>query len=131
MSVSPLPTCRKLRPTCGEVFASGQTMPVQPAAAGDAERSCDLLARATCASSRPKRHDAHITSHRIHIGRITMNESSMWCLCLLIQCIGLSSLSFQDQASFNFRSTVTILSDFAVQENKMFHCFHFSPFIYH
>src|SRR5574337_94446 len=84
MSVSPLPTCRKLRPTCGEVFASGQTMPVQPAAAGDAERSCDLLARATCASSRPKRHDAHITSHRIHIGRITMNESSMWSERVLI-----------------------------------------------
>ena len=34
----------------------------------------------------------------------------------------------QKQASFNFMATVTICSDFGAQENKISHCFHFSPF---
>ena len=29
---------------------------------------------------------------------------------------------------FNFMAAVTICSDFGAQENKIFHCFHFSPF---
>ena len=31
-------------------------------------------------------------------------------------------------ASFNFMAAVTICSDFGAQENKICHCFHFSPF---
>ena len=33
------------------------------------------------------------------------------------------------QASFNFMASVTICSDFGVQENKVCHYFHFFPFI--
>ena len=32
------------------------------------------------------------------------------------------------QASFNFMTEVTMCSDFGAQENKICHCFHFSPF---
>ena len=32
------------------------------------------------------------------------------------------------QVSFNFMAAVTIWSDFGAQENKISHCFHFSPF---
>ena len=31
----------------------------------------------------------------------------------------------------NFKAAVTVHSDFKVQENKIYHCFHFSPSIYH
>uniref|UniRef100_A0A3Q1M5F3 Chromosome 16 C1orf21 homolog n=1 Tax=Bos taurus TaxID=9913 RepID=A0A3Q1M5F3_BOVIN len=37
-------------------------------------------------------------------------------------CHGFSS---KEQASFNFKSAVTIRSDFGTQENKTCHCFHF------
>ena len=33
----------------------------------------------------------------------------------------------KEQVSFNFMAAVTICSDFAVQENNVCHCFHFSP----
>ena len=38
------------------------------------------------------------------------------------------SFPSKEQASFNFMATVTICSDFGAQENKICHCFHFSPF---
>ena len=38
------------------------------------------------------------------------------------------SFSSKEQASFNFIAAITILSDFGAQENKVCHCFHFSPF---
>ena len=34
----------------------------------------------------------------------------------------------KEQASFNFVAAVTICSDFAAQESKICHCFHFFPF---
>ena len=37
----------------------------------------------------------------------------------------------QRQASLNFLAAVTICSDFGAQENKIYHCFHFSPSICH
>ena len=37
------------------------------------------------------------------------------------------SFSFKEQASFNFIASVTIYSDFGVQENKICHCFHCFP----
>ena len=46
----------------------------------------------------------------------------------------LSSLvitSSQEQVSFIFMAVVTICSDFGAQENKVSHCFHFSPSICH
>ena len=36
-----------------------------------------------------------------------------------------------EQASFNFMAAVTVHSDFRAQENKVYHCFHFSPTICH
>ena len=41
------------------------------------------------------------------------------------------SFSFQEQVSFNFMAPVTVRSDFGAQENKIYHCFHVSPYIYH
>ena len=38
------------------------------------------------------------------------------------------SFSSKEQESFNFVAEVTIHSDFGAQENKICHCFHFSPF---
>ena len=35
------------------------------------------------------------------------------------------------RASFNFIAAVTVHSDFGAQENKIYHCFHFSPCICH
>ena len=35
----------------------------------------------------------------------------------------------KEQASFNFMAAVTVHSDFGAQENKVCHCFHFSPSI--
>ena len=43
----------------------------------------------------------------------------------------LSSFSSKEQVSFNFMSAVTIHSDFDAQENKICHCFHFFPSIWH
>ena len=37
----------------------------------------------------------------------------------------------QRQVSLNFLAAVTICSDFGAQENKIYHCFHFSPSICH
>ena len=34
----------------------------------------------------------------------------------------------KQQVFFTFMATVTICSDFGAQENKICHCFHFSPF---
>ena len=34
-------------------------------------------------------------------------------------------------ASFNFMAAITVHSDFGAQENKICHCFHFSPSICH
>ena len=34
------------------------------------------------------------------------------------------------QASLNFMAAVTVCCDFGAQENKICHCFHFSPSIY-
>ena len=41
------------------------------------------------------------------------------------------SFSSKEQASFNFLATITIHGDFGAQENKICHCFHFSPSICH
>ena len=54
-----------------------------------------------------------------------------WCLCFLTCCLGLSQLSFKEQASSNFMAAVTIDSDFRAQENEICHCFQFSPSICH
>ena len=37
----------------------------------------------------------------------------------------------KEQTSFNFAAAVTVHSDFGSQENKICHCFHFSPSICH
>ena len=37
------------------------------------------------------------------------------------------SLPTKEQASSNFLAVVTVCSDFGAQENKICHCFHFSP----
>ena len=37
------------------------------------------------------------------------------------------SFSSKEQASFNFMAAVTIRSDFGTPQNKICHCFHFSP----
>ena len=34
----------------------------------------------------------------------------------------------KEQASFNFKAVVTVCSDFGALENKIYHCFQFSPF---
>ena len=39
----------------------------------------------------------------------------------------LSSFSSKEQASFNFIAAVTICSDFGAPQNKVCHCFHYSP----
>ena len=57
--------------------------------------------------------------------------SAKWCLCFLIHCLGLSQLFFQGTSTFNFMAAVTIWSDFRAEENKICHCFHFSPPISH
>ena len=51
--------------------------------------------------------------------------------CFLKCCLGLSKLSFKEQASFNFMATVTICSGLGAQEIKVCHCFHISPSICH
>ena len=38
-----------------------------------------------------------------------------------------NSFSSKEQAPFNFMPTVIIHSDLGAQENKICHCFHFSP----
>ena len=38
------------------------------------------------------------------------------------------SFPFKEQGSFNFTAAVTIRNDFRTQENRICHCFHFSPF---
>ena len=49
--------------------------------------------------------------------------SAFWYVC--------HDLSSKDQESFNFMTVVIIYSDFGDQENKICHCFHFSPSICH
>ena len=43
----------------------------------------------------------------------------------------LSRFVTEEQASSNLMAAVTISSDLGVQENKIYHCFHFLPFICH
>ena len=50
------------------------------------------------------------------------------CFHFLIRYLGLSCIPLREQASFNFMAAVTIHSDFRTHENKIRHCFHFSPF---
>ena len=56
--------------------------------------------------------------------------SAKRCLCFLIRCLGLSRFS-KEQVPFNFMAAVTVHIDFGAQDNKLFHCFHFSPSICH
>ena len=49
--------------------------------------------------------------------------SAKWWLC----CLGFHCFSSKEQVSFNFVAADTICSDFGAQENKVSHCFHFSP----
>ena len=46
-------------------------------------------------------------------------------------CLAFHSFSSKEQASFNFMAAVTIWSDFGAPQNKVSHCFHFSPSICH
>ena len=39
--------------------------------------------------------------------------------------------SSREQVSFNFMAVITICSDFGAPQNKLYHCFHFSPCICH
>ena len=59
-----------------------------------------------------------------------MNLCQQSNVSALIHCLGLSQLSFQGEVSFNFMALVTIHSAFGAQENinKIYHCFHVSPF---
>ena len=41
------------------------------------------------------------------------------------------TFSSKEQASLNFMAAVTVCSHFGAQENKVCHCFHFSPSIFH
>ena len=41
------------------------------------------------------------------------------------------SFSSKKQESFNFMAAVTVRGDFGVRENKIYHCFHFSPSVCH
>jgi len=56
--------------------------------------------------------------------------SAKWCLCFSVCCPSLSYLSFQAEASFNFMTAVMVCSNFVTQENKICHCFYFSPFFF-
>ena len=42
-------------------------------------------------------------------------------------CGACHSFPSKEQVSFNFMAIVTIYSDFRIQKNKIFHCFHFLP----
>ena len=41
------------------------------------------------------------------------------------------SFPSKEQVCFNLMAAVTVCSDFGAQENKICHCFHFSPSICH
>ena len=63
------------------------------------------------------------------VGRVMsllFNMLSRYVLPFFPMSKRLSFLS-EEQASFNFMATVTVCSDFGAQENKICHCFHFSP----
>ena len=49
------------------------------------------------------------------------------CLCFLISSRVADSFSSKEQVFFNFMAAVTICSHFGAQDNKVCHCFHFSP----
>ena len=53
--------------------------------------------------------------------------SAKWCLCFLINYLGLSKSSFQEASVFYFMAAVTIPSDLGAQENTC-HCFHVFTF---
>ena len=42
-----------------------------------------------------------------------------------------NNFSSKEQATFNFMAVVTVHSDVRAQENKICHCFHFPPYIWH
>ena len=48
---------------------------------------------------------------------------------LVIYCLQFVT-AFKEQASFNFMAAVTINSDFAAQENKICHYFHFFSLLF-
>ena len=72
----------------------------------------------------------------IAFSRLQGHLSAKQYLCFLTHCLGLSLLCHcichsKEQASFNFMAVLTLCSDFGTQENKICHCFHFSPSICH
>ena len=84
-------------------------------------------------------HQSFSVSHLfISVGRSIGASASASVLQMNIQSwlplglsgLGLSHLS-KERASFNFMAVVTVHSDFGAQENKICHCFHFSPSICH
>ena len=49
-------------------------------------------------------------------------------MSLLFSVLSTLVIAFlQEQASFNFMTTLTVCSDFGAQENKVSHCFHCFP----
>ena len=76
------------------------------------------------------------TQSNSHIRTWLLEKPKLWlyrplsvkcCLCFLICCLGLSSLSFQG-AHLLILWLQSRFTEFRAQENKVCHCFHFSPF---
>ena len=60
------------------------------------------------------------TGKTIALTRWTFVSKVMSLLFITLYCF-----SSKEQVSFNFMATVTVLSDFGAQENKVCHCFYF------
>ncbi|CAN0173958.1 unnamed protein product [Rangifer tarandus platyrhynchus] len=72
--------------------------------------------------ARQRRHKTHESSETSHIDKF---QKEQWAVAVS------HSFPSKEQEPFNFMAAVTIHSDFRAQENKICHCFHFSPSICH
>ena len=60
-----------------------------------------------------------------NVHRVTKNRTWLKQLSMCAQAC--HSFPSKEQASFNFMAAITICSDFGVQKNKVWHCFHCFP----
>ena len=71
-------------------------------------------------------HPHMTTGKTIALTRWTFVSKVMSLLFNMLSRLG-HRFSSKEQASFNFKASVTVCSDFGAQNNKVSHCFHYFP----
>ena len=77
--------------------------------------------------------NSHISTWLLEKPKLLLYEplSVKWCLCFFNTLSRFVIAFLPRNKCLNFMTAVTVHTEFRSQENKICHCFHFSPFICH